>query len=889
MLKQFGPSESTSPKRKRGKPLCGLSLALRASGFCLALLTALVGCGQGTRLEPPPTLEGGEPSPLTTGFEGGRLEPSLAELLAKPRRELAELCDETLETIRVRRAAHDHKHTTVGPFGALRPSLAVPIFREAKFSPEVGFSLPPYLPAGKHDADLALHLARWGDAEAAHKLLDPSDRDTRTRIDALALETNVPLEWARLTALRQQAALLRLALNDPEGAVDLVTLHRQVRAALGTRALQGPLGGALLRNGRRALQHAAVAWRERNRPELAEQAERAVQNWGEAPFPEPGLPIGHSWSETVRALQAKEDGRVARADVLRGLDLLGLPLCEVGAQAVLAFRDGDQLGEMLVLYRTVGTKAHREPGHLALGLENFSTGVADDAKSHGLARRHYTLGRTVYEVALTPRTGLVSGFVRIAADKAAHPPTLPRDFGVVHLDRPFEQNRVQVAPSQTGDVLRTTKAAVLERLQNPLRPAGVVKLEVQREPGQTATAGFTLTYAPADASPALADLALSAWAAWGASRFEPGEDEHGAYLQLSWTDVHTRIGLRLPYTQTEPVTLHVRDARPAADRDSAAAEFDLQERKARLTSGKPLVRLPRSVEPIGVTLGMPREQVEAHLPSGRGVYTRPTEQGLMTTLTGEAPRGSLAVPRQVFVRFDGNSKVGEVRVRFEELGAGSQKRGVRDLLDGLQRQGGSGVEGPAPWSALWPDRSATLRTWRDDLTVVTYQADAAGAEVSVRDCPPDRPEGVELPPLEYLPRGPESCSLGTTRDELFRKWNVQQPVTTADGAVVLHPAKGSPYDVLLVYFTDGKAERILARHAQDKPLPVQPAALATVLRDTWGRELRTLGWPRRQDLGLGGAVQALSFHDERTQVKLFWQDDSKGKPSVFTEWRDTPR
>jgi hypothetical protein len=852
-----------------------------------ALLTVvLVGCGQGTRVEAPK--DPGDDK-QAGDLEAGKLEPSLVQLLRAPRKDLAALCDETAVVIRTRKAALEGKDASAGPLGVLRPVPTLPVFREAKFSAATGFSLPPYLKEGRRDAAVALHLARHGDAEAARKLIEPTDRDTLARIDGLALATNVPLEWTRLVALRQHAALLRLAMDDSEGATELVTLHRQTREALGAKGADGPLGAALLGRGHRALELAAAAWRERKRTNLAEQADKVLRGWGEVPSPTPGVTTGQRWAEAVRILEGKEDGRMARAEVLRGLDLLALPLPETGAQTVLAVRDGDRLGEVLVLYHTVGGRAYRDPSHLAFGLEDVVAGVADEGKKAALARRTYAMGPTVCEVAVTPRTGLLSGFVRVNAGKALAVATLPRDLGSVHLDRPFEQNRVQVAPSQKGDAVRSSQSAVVARVANPLKPTNATRVELRREAGHSATDGVTLFYAPADSSPTLSELAAPAWAAWGPGRFDAGDDEQGGHLGLSWSDARTRVVLRLPYTQTESVALDVEDTRPDVVRDDGSQAFDRNERQARLAAGKPLVRLPRGVEPIAVQLGMSRDQATQAMPSGRGVYTREIPGGLMTTLVGETAKGATSAARQVFVRFDRDGKVAEVRVRFQELMSGPQKRGTKDLYDGLVKQCGTGLEKPAPWATVWPDRKSTMHAWRDDLTVMTCQIDAAGAEVVVRDCPPEQPEGVSLAALEYLPRGPEGCTLGETREELLRRWDVKQPTTTADGAVVLNAPKGSPFDVLLVYFAEGKVDRVLARYAQAKPLSPQPNALAEAVSDAWGRELRTVGWPRRQDAGTTGTTQSLSFHDERTLVKLFWQDDSRGKPSLFTEWRGAPR
>lgn len=850
----------------------------------LFVLGTLAGCGS-SRV-PPPKDWGGPP--VGTKLDGGKLDPSLAELLKRPRKELADLYAETLATVVYQAKNLEGKDETGGPLGMLRPAPAIPVFRDAKFSDAAGFSLPPYLKAGQRDPAVALHLARHGDAEAARKLVDPGDRDTLARIDALALKPNIPLEWTRLAALRMHSAAQRLALNDAEGAVDVVTLHRQLRDALGEKAAATPLGAALLGRGRKVLALAGGAWRERKRTDLADQVDKVLQSWGNVPIPASGLPTGQRWSDAVRAIDGKEEGRIARGDLLRSLDLLALPLPESGAQAVLAFRDGDRLGEVLVVYRTGGGKAYRDPSHLALGLEDSAPAQQEEVRP-GLPRRSYTLGTTVCEVALMPRSGQVSGVVRVNAGKSLAVASLPRDLGAVNLSRSFEQNRVQLAPAQRGDTAQSTQAAVLDRVQNPLRPASLSRVAVRRESGRTGTAGVTLSYDASSSTPPIAELAAPAWGAWGPCRFEPVEDEQGGHLGLVWEDARTRVVLRLPYPGAETVTLDILDARPDQVRDAGALDLDREERKARLAAGKPLVRLSRSVGPLLLQLGMSREQVLQSLPSGRGVYTRDMSGGVLTTLTVEPAKGATITPRQVLVRFAPDGKAGEVRVRFQDVAGQGRPRGTKDLLDGLTKRHGAGLEGTSPWAPVWPDRKPVLYAWRDDLTVLTCQTDGAIAEVAVRDCPVEQPEGVSLPPLTYLPPGPESCLLGEARGELLRKWNVKQPLTTSDGALVLAGPKGSPYEVLLVYFADDKVQRVVAKHRQEKPLSPQPQHLASALSDAWGQELRTIGWPRREDVNSYGHLQGLGFHDERTVVKLFWQDDSRGKPSLFTEWTGVPR
>jgi hypothetical protein len=67
---------------------------------------------------------------------------------------------------------------------------------------------------------------------------------------------------------------------------------------------------------------------------------------------------------------------------------------------------------------------------------------------------------------------------------------------------------------------------------------------------------------------------------------------------------------------------------------------------------------------------------------------------------------------------------------------------------------------------------------------------------------------------------------------------------------------------------------------------VQPTQLADALSAAWGRDIRSLGWPRRQDLSSADALQSLGWHDERTRVRLFWQEPDQGAPRLYTEWKE---
>ena len=59
-------------------------------------------------------------------------------------------------------------------------------------------------------------------------------------------------------------------------------------------------------------------------------------------------------------------------------------------------------------------------------------------------------------------------------------------------------------------------------------------------------------------------------------------------------------------------------------------------------------------------------------------------------------------------------------------------------------------------------------------------------------------------------------------------------------------------------------------------------------RIAWARDLRRFGWPRRQDATGDDALNGLGFHDERTRIRLFWQEPDQGPPRVYTEWKPLP-
>src|SRR5262249_49940171 len=155
--------------------------------------------------------------------------------------------------------------------------------------------------------------------------------------------------------------------------------------------------------------------------------------------------------------------------------------------------------------------------------------------------------------------------------------------------------------------------------------------------------------------------------------------------------------------------------------------------------------------------------------------------------------------------------------------------------------------------AVWSDQPAhkpapVLARWQDDISLLTVQRDGATVEVSLRDCPLGQPAGVALPPLAYLPPGPESIFHGDTRTELVDRLRLDKPRTLDDGGLVIPPPRGSAYDALLVWFENERVVRIVGRNS---PIAAPPGSRPTtsasdLITQTWARSFRSLGWPTRQ-------------------------------------------
>jgi hypothetical protein len=162
------------------------------------------------------------------------IDISLADWLAKPRSELAQLAEELADKIQLQEKNHRQNIKPYSLLPDLCLPLAVPVFRQAKYSPALKMSLPPYLAEEKKDSQVALHLARFGDVEAALRLADRAGDKVTKRIKRYRFERNYPVEWTRLVGLQLHVAQIGLAAGELESARQVVGLHKQLARVLTT-------------------------------------------------------------------------------------------------------------------------------------------------------------------------------------------------------------------------------------------------------------------------------------------------------------------------------------------------------------------------------------------------------------------------------------------------------------------------------------------------------------------------------------------------------------------------------------------------------------------------------------------------------------------------------
>jgi hypothetical protein len=533
------------------------------------------------------------------------------------------------------------------------------------------------------------------------------------KIDACRAGRDYPVEWTRLVGLAFESADLDLADGEAQAAVDLIQMHRQLRALLDAKAAAGPLGAALLPRGR-ALTEAAAAWRKPNvrQPLLADGAAAALKEWGDAPAPAPLLPPGAAGDDAARLLQAAPTGRTVvvadSAAVRRALDLLERPAPPDAAQAVVGFFDGEgRLSDWLVLYRGGAIQTYPDPASLAHALADHGLAGGQILNGPGLREQTFAGGGLSCEAGVLSRGESIGAFVRVAAPTPAPAAGLPpeaRDFGAVHLDRTFEANRALFAHEAEGRTVSVAGKAVAQRLRQPVAAPAPTSAALRRAHDADLSASLQLGWGADARGAAAVKVALALWAAYGPARVETIADPDGDALALVWEDARTRLTLRLPYDPEAPEFLaeDVRGGDPAARLREAEA-FDQAQRKARLDAGKPLARLPRWQHLPGVTLGLTRAQALDALPKKASVRRLDLGADVSLVFNDDPPKDAPFAARQVFLRFGPDDRLAEIRMRCQEAPAADDKRPALLGRSATQRARRSGCRPRGPGCG---------RTWR---------------------------------------------------------------------------------------------------------------------------------------------------------------------------------
>jgi hypothetical protein len=865
------------------------------TAVCLTAL-ALAGCGR-TVVD---ATDGVTPEDTDTRL-GDKISIDLEAWLQEPRADLAKRAEEYVKTIEHQQEGIRNHTAEDLLLPRLQPPTTVPVFNRATFSAQAGFSLPDYLPPGRRDAVVALHLARFGDHEAALKLADPGNAGLRRAIAGLMTGKNYPLEWSRLVGLALVSAQYKVALGDVDGATELVLLHQQLVRILDSQAAAGALGSALLPAGRRALSQGSKGWRNVrwNKTLLAEDIDKALAEWGNPPLSRPGLVLGATKEEAVALLgvPARSKAVIAAtpAEVARALDLLALPVPPEGAHSVAAFLSEDgRVASFIIAYRGKLDTTYPEPGHLAYHLDERGWTATEETPAHGLVRLAVRAGNLNYDINRFIRSPGLGALVHIRAGKAGPLPAHerePRTLGPVHLDRGYETTRVALTPDRAGHSIvlddRDTLQALVQAIGLPTPAAAVV----QRDTEHDLIRSVRLSWLPDQGAQAASLLLPAVFAHLGPAGAEGIEASPAGQLRLRWQDERTRVDLQLPYDEKPPVLLF-EDVQPSAkmqERLTLVRARDETERQQRLAQGKEQRRLPRSPGVVNdfslekLSLGQGRADAEAALPRGKRYRVKEVQGGL-SLLDLHAPTpGHRCWATQVLLRFDEQAKVSEIRIRYRE-GLAQAKNGP-DLLHRLtDAKAGAPEKLASSWVGLWTDLPVrdpkpVLYRWHDDLTIRTYERDAGGSEIVLRD----RNAKDEERAWRFLAQGPSGCSLGDSRERVEGNWGA--PATTSAGASVYRQATNSPYEMALVWYTADRVSRIVAVHREKTG--TQPREVAATLQRLWGRDIDALGTLRGQEGRRTTILGSYFWHDDRTRVQNFVRvEDDIGR--VLTEWREWP-
>lgn len=863
---------------------------------CFAVLLlglALVGCRKPAAVETPTVVPEDNDAKLSD-----RIDIDLADWYKRSRKELVKISAEWTETLRTQLAAVQKNPAMVDLLPRLLPPLSLPVFHQATFSAEAGFSLPPYLKPGQKDGAVALHLARFGDHEAALKL---APDEMRSALSAYKTEKNYPVEWTHLTTTVLLSSQVKLSLGDKDGASQLVHLHRQLTTVLDRKAAEGPLGSALLSMGKHALQEAAVAWRKpkRNKAALADEIDQALKSWARVPTPAPALPFASSSAEVSAFFAVPARGKVViahtPASVARVVDLVGLPLPREGMQVVAAFLDDKaQLVEWQFAYRAKVDTLYPSCRHLAYRLVETGYTARDEVKSANLARQSIQGSNLVAEIVRSDRSLALGGLIRLVPEESATQPVASRsfrEFGPVSLDRGFEANRLALAPGLNGSLVTVKESEALKKVAQVLDTPTPAMVVLHRDKEHDLLNTLELAWPVTENEHALDRLLPSLWDDYGPGKLEDIEDQTSAYLSFTWQDRTTRVQLRLAYDERGPI-LTARDAQDASAakaRLQSAQARDEKERQARVDAEKAEVRLVRSplqfngLSLANLQLGQARASAEAALPRGQAYRRKELPNGISVVILTKPDEKAPYWARQILVRFD-QGKVAEIRLRYQP---GNVKPARGDaLLDRLSdTRSGAPETLSARHAGLWSDlgnaRKPMELRWRDDRTIRTYQQDDSGMEVTWLDRKPGG--SLEPTPWQFVSQGVPGCQLGDKKDDVEK--TRKAPVTQADGADVYRLPASSPYEIAMVWYERGRVVRILALH-RDHP-GSQPKEVAAALTAIWGKHVDTLGFVRRQEGAHGDVLGAYYWHDDRTRVRISIQNTEQGT-RMMTEWRTWP-
>ncbi|MBI1915309.1 MAG: hypothetical protein HYS12_11305 [Planctomycetes bacterium] len=832
----------------------------------LAGVLFLAGCGKGDA-----------PEESNQDASDTGIKVRVDEWLGQSREQLAELEREWAEKVRLEELDLSRTRDDRQFLATLRVPILVPIWQEATWSALSRISLPPYVKPGAKDAALAWHLARHGDLESARQLSGPDDFEKLASFHRSLYDRNYPAEWSRLAARTLQWLQLRLIQGTPESGAEIASIHKQLQKLFSTKERGSPLAAALLPMGKRTLQAARLAWEQDGQTDLARQASEALSAWGETPSGDLVLNPGAPRPVLDRLWGSKSEGRwVVATNLARALDLSGLPVPRKGIEAVAAlFDDAEQVREIVLTYRPKLSVTLPSPADVLHDLEERGLTGVKGKEAAGVRQATYTRRGQACQVLVCVTNSRIGALVRFrregAPDKMAG---LGRDFGGVHLDASFEQNRLRLAPDRLADILTVTQSQSLSLLRHPLGVHDLQEATLARSKDSPSTERLFLRSTPEGG--AFHAVVGPLFSQFGLGTVEPVNDDQGGHLAFTWEDTKTRYVFRVPNSESKGYEFEASNRSSAARADASA--FDLAQRANRFAAGKLWTFLPRGLDPVPVVLGMSRSEAEKRLP-------RATKEpfGLRHIFPSDPTARGSFLPRQVLVRFGPDGRVAELRLLLFETTAQSNP----DLLARLREKYGKTAESPSRWAGLRPGEVATNGSrsrWLDDLTIMTFERSANGVEWVLLDRPQDQPDGVALALLAFCPRGVSGCQLGETREAIIGGWKGTVQRKEGDDPLVLVPRGGGEIEAIFVWFEQGKAARILARHVRSGDRPAQPAERVRALDAVWGRMLATVGcWMVRE--GDEAGVTGYGWLDERTALRLFWQGD-QGTPRLFTEWRD---